>query len=87
MNGFRMVVLAALMAPGAEELRGEREGDDRLAERVARVFSPEMQRTEARLGELAGELAGLPKLLEEPLASRYGFRSDTLLEQAVPHWV
>ena len=62
-------------------------GGGELAERVARVFSPEMRRTEARLGQLAAQLASLPELRATAFASRYGFRSETLVEQERPQWV
>jgi len=79
--------LLVLLALDVEQLRGESAGEHRLAVRVARVFSPEMRRTEERLEQLTGELAGLPELSEAPLASRYGYRSETLLEQETPQWV
>jgi hypothetical protein len=85
MNPMRMGMLAALMVPGAGHLHADSAGW--LAERVARVFSPEMRRTEAQLGEVAGELAGLPELLPAPFASRYGYRSATLFDQELPQWV
>lgn len=77
----------ALIALGGGYLH-EKPADERsVAGRVARIFSPEMRRTEARLGQLEGDLAGLPQLLEAPFASRYGFRSETLLDQEKPEWV
>ena len=82
-----MAILTALMASGAGELRGKVAGGGELAERVARVFSPEMRRTEARLGQLAAQLASLPELRATAFASRYGFRSETLVEQERPQWV
>ncbi len=81
------VVWIVLIAWGGGDLRAETEATGGVAARVARVCSPEMRRTEARLGELANELTDLPKLLAKPFASRYGFRSDTLLEQEDPQWV
>ena len=87
MSTIRMAILTALMASGAGELRGKVAGNGDLAERVARVFSPEMRRTEARLGQLAGQLSSLPELRVTAFASRYGFRSETLFEQEQPQWV
>lgn len=80
-------MLVALTEAGAYSLHGAPMEGNGLAERVARVFSPEMRRVEARLGVVAGELAGLPELLPGPFASRYGYRSETLLDQELPQWV
>ena len=76
-----MVALAASMAAAGGCLYGEPAGHGGLPERLARVFSPEMRRAETRLGQVAGQLASLPELLEAPLASRYGYRSENLFEQ------
>jgi len=81
------MVLIVLIALSGVDLRAETENGSGVVEWTARVFSPELRRTEARLETLAGELESLPKLQETPLASRYGFRSNTLLEQNRPHWV
>jgi hypothetical protein len=73
---------------GDPAIGGHRAGPGgELAERVARVFSPDMRRTEARLGQLTGQLASLPELRATAFASRYGFRSETLVEQERPQWV
>lgn len=81
------VVAGLLLAFGAGDLRADEMGGGGIAAQVARVASPEMRKIETRLVELAAELAELPQLQEAPLASRYGFRSNTLLEQDAPHWV
>jgi signal transduction histidine kinase len=87
MNPVRMEMLAALTVAGVSPLHGAAAEGGGLAERVARVFSPEMRRVEARLGEVAGQLAGLPELLPGPFASRFGYRSQTLLDQELPQWI
>ncbi len=87
------MALIVLISLSGVDLRAETENDSGndndsgVVESTARVFSPEMRRTEARLETLVGELESLPKLQEKPFASRYGFRSNTLLEQNKPQWV
>ncbi|MCU0780867.1 MAG: histidine kinase, partial [Akkermansiaceae bacterium] len=87
MNGVIMLGVVAWMALGAGDSGAESAADGGLAERVARVVSPEFRRGEERLGELAGELSGLPELLPAPHASRFGFRSEMLASQDEPQWV
>jgi signal transduction histidine kinase len=87
MSTVRMAILTGLMASAAGESRAGPAADGGLAERVARVFSPEMRRTEARLGQLAEQLASLPELRAAPFASRYGFRSEIMFGQEQPQWV
>lgn len=82
------LICAGLLVSGAAELRGGEPTDKAgVVERVARVFSGELRRAEARLDDVAGELASLPRLRATPLAERYGFRSDTLPDANQPHWV
>jgi signal transduction histidine kinase len=70
-----------------QELYAADENDHSIAARVARVFSSEMQQAEARLKVIERELDGLPKLLRKPFSSRYGFRSNILIDQNNPEWV
>jgi signal transduction histidine kinase len=56
-------------------------------ERASRWLSPELRRIEARLGQVSGEIAGLPELRQQPFASRYGYRSENLPEQDKPQWL
>ena len=82
------LICAGLLVSGVAELRGGEPTDKAgVVERVARVFSGELRRAEARLDDVAGELASLPRLRATPLAERYGFRSDTLPDANQPHWV
>lgn len=79
--------LAALTIGGAGAVPTIFKDDSPISESAARIFSPEMRRLEARLGQVSGELAILPDLQEAPLAFRYGFRSEVLFEQDQPEWV
>jgi signal transduction histidine kinase len=56
------------------------------AERLARLLSPELRRIELRLAEVEGELENLPKLIDRPFASRYGFRSGNLEREDEEQW-
>jgi signal transduction histidine kinase len=90
MKAWPLMIPAALalaLAGGGGGLARAEVANGGLAERVARVASPEVRRCEARLGELAAELAELPDLLPAPPASRYGFRSEMLSDPNQPQWV
>lgn len=91
MLALRIMSCVGLVLFSALEARAEiGPGVDRtdpLSGRVARWFSPELRRTEARLVAVAAELETLPSLLPQPFASRYGFRSEILSSRDVPQWV
>lgn len=57
------------------------------AVRMTRLLSAEMRSDGARLPELDAALARLPRLRASPLASRYGFRSETRSDPDVPQWL
>jgi len=80
-------LVAAILVCETEGLRAEETDESGLAERVARVVSPELRKIEAQLAELDDELDELPQLRAAPLAERYGYRSATLYNQDEPHWV
>jgi signal transduction histidine kinase len=81
------MVLAAALAGGGTGARAESADELGFAERAARFLSPEMRRIDARLKKLAEELEILPELLPGPIASRYGFRSETMFDPDVPQWL
>ncbi len=83
-----LAVIAALFSiirqdPGT----GGSAGGSGPARRLTRLLSAEMRSDEVRLRELDADLGRLPKLLASPLASRYGFRSETLSDPDVPQWL
>lgn len=80
--------LAALAFAGADALAGPPgTSDDGFVARIAHITSPSLRRTAMRLAEIDRELTGLPALLSEPFASRYGFRSATFDEPDTPQWL
>ena len=79
--------MAVLVVASVAGTRAQSLSDGRFVERVARIVSPELRRTDGRLEALAAELEGLPELLAGPVASRYGFRSEMLDRQDAPEWV
>lgn len=56
-------------------------------ERVVRLASPELRRIDARLSEIAREMAPLPETRKKPWGSRYGHRSVDLPDATTPDWL
>lgn len=65
------------------QAQGERSGLDPLV----RLLSPELRRTEKRLGEIEKDAKSLPEVLERPWGSRYGHRSGALPDEKTEDWL
>jgi signal transduction histidine kinase len=87
MKGFPLAISAILaLAPGGMAREVAAGGGGPMV-RVARWLSPDFRQINLRLVELDAEMEKLPQLLPQPFASRYGFRSGTLLDPDKPQWL
>ena len=75
-----VAVLCQACAEGAQE-------HDTWGDSVIRLLSPDLRRTEKRLGEIEKEVKSLPEVLERPWGSRYGHRSGALPDEKTEDWL
>ncbi len=83
---FRMVPFA-LVVTGPALLATPENANSAVKDWMARLIKPGIRRTDARISQIDQELSGLPELYTGPRGSRFGFHSETIIEQTEPHYV
>ena len=83
---IHMALLALAMA-GPDLLATQGEAHSSLRDSVARLIKPSIRKNTARLAQIERELLTLPELYAGPRGSRFGFHSETIIEQSEPHFV
>ena len=58
-----------------------------LKDWMVRLIKPGIRKADARLSRIDQELSELPKLYTGPRGSRFGFHSETIIQQTEPHYV
>ncbi len=58
-----------------------------LKDWMVRLIQPGIRKADARLARIEQELSELPKLYTGPRGSRFGFHSETIIQQTEPHYV
>ena len=84
---FSRIVPFALVVTGPALLATPEEANSSVKDWMARLIKPGIRKTDARISQIDQELSGLPELYTGPRGSRFGFHSETIIEQTEPHYV
>ncbi|HBM78103.1 MAG TPA: hypothetical protein DD438_08325, partial [Verrucomicrobiales bacterium] len=84
---FFRIVPFALVVTGPALLATPEEANSSVKDWMARLIKPGIRKTDARISQIDQELSGLPELYTGPRGSRFGFHSETIIEQTEPHYV
>ncbi|MBB22836.1 MAG: hypothetical protein CMN04_08145 [Roseibacillus sp.] len=83
---FRIVAFVVATAAPAL-LAAPVDTNSSLKDWMVRLIKPGIRQGDARLAQIDQELSELPKLYTGPRGSRFGFHSETIIQQTEPHYV